>query len=145
MQTSLLEIAKKAKRSKTHRFQNLCGLLTEEYLRECWNSIKKNAATGVDKVSAREYERDLDENITNLVQRLKNGSYKAKLVRAHTGKYCSKPSHPYGLNGVSTKSRHTYALVSNAPLRNTPGALLSPTAGSPIPPVSVPGPINPEI
>jgi hypothetical protein len=34
-------------------------MLNEAFLTECWRWVRKNAASGVDGVSAREYERDL--------------------------------------------------------------------------------------
>ncbi len=81
MQTSLRGIAKKAQEQKKHRFGNLYEMLNEENLHDCWRYIKKDAASGVDQVSAREYEENLEENIRQLVERLKRGSYRAKLVR----------------------------------------------------------------
>ncbi len=83
MQTSLQAIATKAQARKLHRFGNLYEMLNEEFLKECWREINKNAASGVDKISAREYEENLEENIRDLVERLKRKSYKAKLVRRH--------------------------------------------------------------
>ena len=56
-------------------------MLNEENLLECWRYIRKDAACGVDRVSAREYEENLEENIRRLVERLKKGIYRAKLVR----------------------------------------------------------------
>lgn len=81
MRTSLQGIAKKAASDRKYRFRNLFGMLNEELLRDCWRGIRKNAAYGVDRVSAREYERDLEGNIKRLVDRLKSKSYRAKLVR----------------------------------------------------------------
>jgi retron-type reverse transcriptase len=81
MQTSLQGIAKKARTNKDHRFGNLYEMLNEENLLDSWQYIRKNAACGVDKVSAREYEKNLKENISGLVDRLKSKSYKAKLIR----------------------------------------------------------------
>jgi RNA-directed DNA polymerase len=81
VQTSLRGIAHKAKEQKKHRFGNLYEMLNEEFLHDCWRDIKKDAAYGVDRVSAREYEENLDENIRQLVERLKRKSYRAKLVR----------------------------------------------------------------
>jgi len=43
--------------------------------------IRKDAACGVDQVSAEEYEQNLGENIRDLVERLKRGRYRTKLVR----------------------------------------------------------------
>ncbi|NIO75867.1 MAG: group II intron reverse transcriptase/maturase [Armatimonadetes bacterium] len=83
MQTSLQGIAKKAEREKRYRFRNLYGMLNEEMLRNCWRDIRKNAAYGVDKVSAQEYGQNLEENIRQLVERLKRKRYRARLVRRH--------------------------------------------------------------
>jgi RNA-directed DNA polymerase len=81
VQTSLQGIAKKAREQKKHRFQDLYRLLNEENLLDCWRYIRKDAAYGVDRVSAQEYEENLEGNIKNLVERLKRKSYRAKLVR----------------------------------------------------------------
>lgn len=81
MRTSLQGIAKKARKQKKHRFGNLYEMLNEENLKDCWRYIRKDAAYGVDRVSAQEYEQNLEENIRQLVERLKRGSYRAKLVR----------------------------------------------------------------
>src|SRR6266702_5646740 len=81
VQTSLLGIAKKAKSEKRYRFRNLYREFNEELLRDSWRLLRKDAALGVDRVSAAEYEANLEENIHQLVERLKRKSYQAKLVR----------------------------------------------------------------
>jgi hypothetical protein len=55
MPTSLLAIAKKAQERKDLRFFNLYRLIDESFLRDCWRDIRKNAASGVDGISAKEY------------------------------------------------------------------------------------------
>ena len=52
MQTSLLAIAKKAQDQKQYRFLNLYRLIDENLLLDCWRDIRKNAAYGVDRISA---------------------------------------------------------------------------------------------
>jgi RNA-directed DNA polymerase len=86
VQTLLDGIAKKAKEQPTYRFRNLytrsfAPMLNEAFLKECWRDIRKDAAYGVDRISAEEYEKNLDDNIKNLVDRLKQKRYRAKLVR----------------------------------------------------------------
>jgi RNA-directed DNA polymerase len=81
VRTSLRGIAKKAQEQKKHRFGNLYEMLNEEFLLDSWRYIRKDAAYGVDQVSAEEYEENLEENIGQLVERLKRKSYRAKLVR----------------------------------------------------------------
>ena len=81
VQTSLQAIAKKASEQPEYRFRNLFGMLNEEMLKDSWQFIRKNAASGVDRVSAKEYEQNLEENIHQLVEDLKRKRYRAKLVR----------------------------------------------------------------
>jgi hypothetical protein len=83
MPTLLWEIAEKAKRLPRHRFGNLYRLLNEELLKDSWPYLRKDAALGVDQVSAAAYEQNLDENIQRLVERLKAKKYRARLVRRH--------------------------------------------------------------
>ena len=83
MQTLLWGIAEKAKRLPQHRFGNLYRLLNEELLKDSWQCVRKDAALGVDQVSAAAYEQNLDENIHQLVERLKAKRYRARLVRRH--------------------------------------------------------------
>jgi len=80
VQTSLQAIAKKASEQPGYRFRNLFGMLNEEMLKDSWQFIRKDAASGVDRVSAKEYEQNLDENIHQLVEDLKRKRYRAKHV-----------------------------------------------------------------
>lgn len=80
-QTSLWGIANKAKASKHHRFQNLYRMLDEGMLLGCWKEMNKGAASGVDRITAKDYQKDLIDNIRELVERLKRKGYRAKLVR----------------------------------------------------------------
>ncbi len=79
--TSLQAIAEKAASQPGYRFRNLYGMLNEAMLKDSWRFIRKDAAFGVDRVSAEDYEQNLDENIRLLVEGLKQKRYRAKLVR----------------------------------------------------------------
>ena len=81
MQNTLRGIANKAKRLKKYRFFNLYTMLNEENLLDSWRYVKKNVACGVDKVSALEFEQDLEGHVQTLVEVLKRKGYRAKLVR----------------------------------------------------------------
>ena len=103
MPTSLQGIAQKAESQKGYRFRNLYGRLDEDFLKQCWRDIRKEAAAGVDHVSAQAYEQHLDANIHGLVERLKQKRYRAKLVRRH---YISKgdgTQRPLGIPAVEDK------------------------------------------
>jgi len=52
-----------------------------ERLLACWQDLKKEAASGVDHVTADAYAANLQGNMEALVQRLKTKRYRTKLVR----------------------------------------------------------------
>ena len=79
--TSLQAIANRAKESKHHRFRNLYQEVNAELLMHCWQDLNKDAASGVDGLTAETYALNLEENITELVERVKSKRYRAKLVR----------------------------------------------------------------
>jgi group II intron reverse transcriptase/maturase len=56
-------------------------MLNYQALEACFYLLRKDAASGVDGVTFQEYERELESNLTGLVERLKNKGYHAKLVR----------------------------------------------------------------
>src|SRR5258706_484403 len=103
VQTSLLGIAKKAKSNKRYRFRNLYRELNEELLGDSWRLLRKDAALGVDQISAAEYEANLDENIQQLVERLKRKSYRAKLVRRHYIPKGEGKWRPLGIPAIEDK------------------------------------------
>ena len=71
MQTSLREIKQKAKINKTYRFRNLYRLINKELLLLSWKNINKNASAGADKVIAKVFKENLDNNIDEIVNELK--------------------------------------------------------------------------
>ena len=79
--TSLRGIANRAKACKHHRFRDLYRLLDVELLHACWNDLNKDAASGVDGVTAEQYATNLEANLQGLAERLKHKKYRAKLVR----------------------------------------------------------------
>lgn len=81
VQTSLRDIAHKAEDEPEHRFRNLYGMINKELLTLAWRRLNKKATAGVDRVTAQEYGRNLDENLENLIDRLKRNAYRAKLVK----------------------------------------------------------------
>jgi len=103
MQTSLQGIAEKARRQPEYRFLNLYTMLDESNLLDSWRYLKRDAASGIDRISAREYEENLFENIRSLVEKLKRRGYRAKLVRRQyipkgDGKY-----RPLGIPAIEDK------------------------------------------
>jgi len=50
-------------------------------LRQCFYRLRKDAASGVDKVTFQDYERNLEANLADLEDRLRRKAYRARLVR----------------------------------------------------------------
>ena len=61
--TSLRGIANKARVDKKHRFRDLYRCLDGKLLLDCWHDLNKDAASGVDKVTAEAYAANLHANI----------------------------------------------------------------------------------
>jgi RNA-directed DNA polymerase len=103
MPTSLQGRAQKAERQKGDRFRNRYGMLNEDFLKQCWHDIRKDAAAGVDHVSAQAYEQHLDANIHDLVERLKQKRYRTKLVRRPYIPKGDGTQRPLGIPAVEAK------------------------------------------
>ncbi len=69
-------ISRCAKENKAYKFLSLAYLLSAEFLKDYYSSLGRNKATGIDIVSWQEYSINLDENLQELVQRLKNKSFR---------------------------------------------------------------------
>jgi hypothetical protein len=79
--TFLRGISIKAGTDPAHRFQNLYGCLDASLLRLAWSKLNKHGAPGVDRVTVAQYGENLEENIQALVDRLKRGDYRSRLIR----------------------------------------------------------------
>ena len=62
-------------------FTSLGHLINKEMLQSCHLQMDGEKAVGIDGVTKEEYSRNLDENIENLIERLKKKSYKPKPAR----------------------------------------------------------------
>jgi len=74
--TKLALISRRAREDSKLRFTSLAHLLNAEFLRECYRSLGKEKAVGIDGKSWQEYGENIDENLDDLVQRLKAKRYK---------------------------------------------------------------------
>lgn len=78
--TKIRQIAEQAKQYPERVFTTLAYLIDVEFLKEAFRKTRKGGATGIDKVTAAEYEANLDENLQDLLQRMRSGLYKAPPV-----------------------------------------------------------------
>ena len=98
METKLERIADKSRNEKRPIFTSLYHLINEELLKKCHKELDGNKAEGIDNVSKKEYAEDLDENIKDLVIRLKNKAYKpAPALRVYIPKDNGK-MRPLGIS-----------------------------------------------
>jgi retron-type reverse transcriptase len=78
---SLLGIAQKAKQNKKYKFGNLYELIDKFALLQAWRQINKGAASGVDRETAKEFKKNIDTNLEEMLEELRNKKYKARLVK----------------------------------------------------------------
>ena len=107
MQTSLQRIAEKSALQKEYRFQNLMILLTTGFLHWCWKKLNKKSAPGVDRVTAWQYRENLEGNIAKLVESVKGGWYRAKLILRRFIPNPGGKLRPLGIPATSDKLLQT--------------------------------------
>jgi RNA-directed DNA polymerase len=103
MQTKLSLITEKAKGDKKCRFKNIAYLLNKTNLRECFYMLKTGKAAGVDAVSIEEYEKNLEKNLDELVERMKRQAYKPQPVRRVYISKANGKKRPLGIPATEDK------------------------------------------
>ena len=69
-----------------------------ELLKEAYRLTRKDGAVGIDGKTAKEYEVNLEENLQDLLNRFKSGTYKAPPVkRVYIPKGDGKRTRPIGI------------------------------------------------
>jgi len=76
MGTKLERIMEISATTPKPEFTSLYHLINIEMLKQCHKELDGSKAVGIDKVTKAEYEEHLEENLTNLVGKLKNKAYK---------------------------------------------------------------------
>ena len=74
---ALDRIRKVARERKKERFTALFHHITTELLDEAFYELAQNAAPGVDRLTWKDYEANLEENIEDLYDRVQRGAYRA--------------------------------------------------------------------
>jgi group II intron reverse transcriptase/maturase len=69
--------AEQAKRSPAMVFNKVCHLIDRDCLREAYHQTQKSSAPGMDQVTAKQYAENLDENLRDLHERLRDNRYGA--------------------------------------------------------------------
>ena len=110
VETKLGILTEKARANPKLRFTSLAHLLNEDFLKGCFEEIKRRKASGgrdkapgVDGVRVEEYGENLEANLKGLVERMKTKSYRPQPVRRV---YIPKPDgkqRPLGIPAVEDR------------------------------------------
>ncbi len=79
--TKQQRVAQLAKQSPQMGFTSLAHLMDIDWLHEAYRRTRKDAAAGVDGMTAEHYEANLESNLAGLLDRVKAGTYRAPPVR----------------------------------------------------------------
>jgi len=79
--TELQQIAEQAVKEPDKVFTDIMHLVDVDFLREAYQRTRKDAAPGLDGVTARQYGEKLDENLQALYERMRKGQYRAPAVK----------------------------------------------------------------
>ncbi len=101
--TKLPLITGHAQRDPDFKFMSLAHLLDVEFLRDCYQSLNRNKAVGIDNVSWQEYGANLDANLEWLVSRLKRKKYKPLPARRVYIPKNEKETRPLGISALENK------------------------------------------
>jgi hypothetical protein len=85
---ALERVREAARQRKKEKFTALFHHLSESMLRTAFFALKRDAAPGIDGLTWRAYEADLDRRIEDLHERVRRGAYRAQPSRR---RYIPKP------------------------------------------------------
>jgi group II intron reverse transcriptase/maturase len=96
--TKQQRIAELAERRAGEALKTLAHHMDIGWLKEAFQRTRKDGATGVDGVTARQYAQNLEGNLAALLERAKSGNYRAPPVRrVHIPKGDGKETRPIGI------------------------------------------------
>jgi RNA-directed DNA polymerase len=109
--SGLLGVREAARKEKRTRFTALLHHVSVPLLRDSFYALKRNTAPGVDGLTWKEYETDLDKRLTNLHRQVHRGTYRAQpSKRAYIPKADGR-QRPLGIAALEDKIVQ-YAVVT---------------------------------
>jgi group II intron reverse transcriptase/maturase len=114
--TRLQRIAKVSKEAPEMGWTTLAHHIDLSLLKEAYRLTRKDGAVGVDGQTAKEYEENLEENLHDLLNRFKSGTYQAPPVRrTYVPKGDGRRMRPIGIPTFEDKVlQRAVAMVLNA-------------------------------
>ena len=101
--TKLSLISDHARRDTAFKFTSLAHLLNQGFLRDCYMSLNRNKAVGIDNVSWEDYGRELEGNLESLVSRLKSKRYRPMAAKRVYVPKSETEKRPLGLPALENK------------------------------------------
>ena len=100
-------------------FTSLHHLIDGEWMREAHRLTRKDGAAGIDGVTAADYEKDLEANLDDLLDRIKSGRYFAPPVRRHYIPKADGTKRPLGIPTFEDKVAQRAILMLLEPIYET--------------------------
>ena len=97
-------------------FTSLHHLIDGAWMREAYRLTRKDGATGIDGVTAADYEKDLEANLEGLLARIKSGRYRAPPVRRHYIPKADGTKRPLGIPTFEDKVAQRAILMLLEPI-----------------------------
>jgi len=103
--TKMNRIALLSKQDPRRSFESLMHHFNEESLKECFHELDGKKAVGADGIDKENYGKNLDQNISTLITKMKNMAYRPGPVREVLIPKEGKPgaTRPLGISGFEDK------------------------------------------
>ncbi len=101
--TKLHQLSEQARAHPDWVFTTLHHLIDVDFLMEAYRLTRKDAAAGVDGITAKHYAENLETNLNSLYQRYKSGCYKAPPVKRVWIEKEDKSQRPIGIPAFEDK------------------------------------------
>jgi len=96
-------ISERAAREPELQFTSLAHLLNVSFLNDCYNSLNRNKAVGIDNVSWAEYGNNLEANLDKLVGKMKCRKYKPIPAKRVYIPKNETEKRPLGISAIENK------------------------------------------
>ena len=112
-------IAEQARKHPERVFTSLHHLIDIGWMSEAYRRTRKDGAPGIDGVRADDYEKDLEANLDDLLNRIKSGRYIAPPVRRHYIPKADGTKRPLGIPTFEDKVAQRAILMLLEPIYET--------------------------
>ena len=100
-------------------FTSLHHLIDREWMLEAYRRTRKDGAPGIDGVTGADYEKDLEANLEDLLNRIESGRYVAPPVRRHYIPKADGTKRPLGIPTFEDKVAQRAVLMLLEPIYET--------------------------